>query len=1050
MICLTALAVAIPMETQAQQTGRIVGTVTDAQSGGPLASVQVFVEGAGVGTVGGADGSFAIENVPAGTHSVVAQRLGYSQVRQGDVTVTAGAATTLNLAMAPQALALQGIVATGLVDPVEGVRSPIAVARVTREMMPVTVGGSSGAIENLAGRVAGVRINRNNTGPGSGVSIMLRTPTSLRGGGSPLVVVDGVILSGEGVPGTVDLESMDIESMEVIRGAAASSLYGSRAASGVISITTARGQALGIGQTRFTARTEFGVSQNLRTPDLNNSHAYYMNAAGTEYTLADGVTVVDRAARVRPADARSFLDNPYPGPIYDNVGAITQGGQYMSQNFQVTGNSAETNFSLSLAHNDDKGSLIGSAGYRRSSIRINLDHRFHDDLSVGVSFFNSRDRRDNQGSGAFDEILNAPRDVDFSIQDAEGNYVQDPGGLGVQNPLWEFATRSDLTRGSRTLANLSLTWTPLSWFRASGNVGYDRGDSHQVEYVPKGTPGDIGDEDLLDGEIHFDDDLDEAWNAEGSLTLMRDFGQLNVRTTVRGIMEADRSLEAARDGVDFILFGVPQLSNVAPEDRNATSEERDIHSIGYLWDTAFDYAGKYIFSVLGRRDGSSLFGPDNRWHNYYRVAGAWRISQEDWFNVDLIDELKISVARGTAGGRPSFANQYETWTQTGGIPTKTTLGNRNLAPEHTTEHEFSLNMVIADRFGIVLTHARQSTEGQLNPGPLPAITGYSSQWQNAGTISGHTTEFEFEAQVIQQPNLNWTSMVVADYSNAKISEWDIPCYAQSWRWNCVDIPVYGIYSRWLLKDVESLNQHHGGSLLPIADQFEVNDEGFLVWVGEGNHYWEGAGENGILGDDDDLWGTSKEVNGVTYGWGDPFYERLELGGAHRTLLGEGAPSNFGWINNVQWGGFTFHAALHASVGGQTNNRHFQNMMRNTRLTSPELDQSGKDDELKKPISYYRAAVDGDNSYTIEDSSYLKMRTLSASYNMNQNTLSRFGLGGMGIEAIRLGLIVRNVFTLTNYDGFDPETGFDLNSLASSDSSDYPPTRTLTAEFEITF
>jgi hypothetical protein len=359
-------------------------------------------------------------------------------------------------------------------------------------------------------------------------------------------------------------------------------------------------------------------------------------------------------------------------------------------------------------------------------------------------------------------------------------------------------------------------------------------------------------------------------------------------------------------------------------------------------------------------------------------------------------------------------------------------------------------MVVADRFGIVLTHAWQSTEGQLNPGPLPAITGYSSQWQNAGTISGHSTEFEFEAQVIRNPNLNWTSMVVADYSNAKISEWNIPCYAQSWRWNCVDIPVYGIYSRWLLKDKESLNQHQGGALVPYADQFEVNDEGFLVWVGEGNHYWEGVGTDGIAGTSDDLWGQTITIEGNTYGWGNPFYERLALGGAHRTLLGEGAPSNFGWINNVQWGGFSFHAAMHASIGGQTNNRTFQNMMRNDRLTAPELDQAGKDERLKKPISYYRAAVDGDNSYTIEDSSYLKLRTLSVSYNMNQNTLGRFGLGNLGVEAVRLGLIVRNVFTLTNYDGFDPESGFDLNSLASSDGSGYPPTRTLTAELELTF
>src|SRR5690606_220972 len=213
-----------------------------------------------------------------------------------------------------------------------------------------------------------------------------------------------------------------------------------------------------------------------------------------------------------------------------------------------------------------------------------------------------------------------------------------------------------------------------------------------------------------------------------------------------------------------------------------------------LWDTAFDYDGKYIFTVLGRRDGSSLFGPDNRWHNYYRVAGAWRIGQERWFNVPHVSEFKLSFARGTAGGRPQFDAQYETWQLTNGIPTKDALGNRNLAPEHTVENEISLNAILFERVGVVLTHARQETSGQLVRAPLSVITGYNTQWVNAGVISGHTTEVEIEGQIIRRPNLGWSTMVVGDYSYSYIKEWDIPCDATlAWRLFCQGEPVYGVY-----------------------------------------------------------------------------------------------------------------------------------------------------------------------------------------------------------------------------------------------------------------
>jgi TonB-linked SusC/RagA family outer membrane protein len=1045
------LAAGVPASIVAQEMGQIAGRVRHAETSEPLSSVQVYVQGTTRGALSTAEGNFIILQVPVGTHTLVAERIGFIAVRQ-EVTITAGQNAVVELALEPTRLQLQEIVVTGLVDPTAGVRSPISVARVNRDIMPVPVAG--GAVQNLQGMVAGARLNRPSGQPGSDVSIVLRTPTSLRGDTYPLVVVDGVILggsgaSGAGAPSTVDIDSNDIESIEVIRGAAASSLYGSRAASGVIAITTKRGRDMEVGQTRFTVRSELGVSQNMRSIELANHHPYYMNEARTAYINPTTGQEVPRSQRVLPPVSVAVFDKPFPGPIYDNVSAATRPGAFMNNHFQMMGNTATTNFAVSLTNFQERGTLINNDGYERNSFRVNLDHRLGGTMNLGVSAYHSRDWRDiistagNPSGNPFDVVLAAPRDIDIGRKDGDGAYLQQPDpAVAYQNPLWTQATRDFSSQGTRTLANVNMEWRPAFPLTISGSVGYDRDDSQERQYVPKGTPNNVGAAGELDGSISFDDEVRDTWNAEAQVTLRHDVGALNIRTTGRALLERSRAVAGSRSGNNFILFGVPQLSNVRDIDRNATSTEREIKALGYLWDTALDYDSRYILTVLGRRDGSSLFGRDNRWHNYYRVAGAWRVGEEPWFNIPGITEFKLSFARGTAGGRPAFEHQYETWSLSGGIPTKGTLGNTQLRPEHTLEHEASLNLILNDRIGIVLTHARQKTTNLLNPGPLPAITGYASQWQNTGTIEGHSTEFELEAQFIRSTNFSWTGMFVMDYSNSRITEWNIQCYSLSWLWQCKDAPVYGLYSRWLVKNHSSLNQHDGGALVPYGNQFQVNDEGFLVWVGEGNNYWEGWDKN--------LWGTSTVINGWTYKWGHPFYELTPQGTAHRTLLGEGTPINLGFVNNIQIGALSLHSQLSGSIGGDAYNRRHQFLGRNDPATAPRLDQSGKPAQLKKPLDYYRSAEGGDSSYDTEDASYLKLRTVSASYRLSRERLQSLGLGRLGLEDMTIGGILRNVFILTNYEGWDPEFALNLNTRTNNDPGGYPPTRSLTVEIAVTF
>src|SRR5690606_23535251 len=202
----------------AQEGGQITGSVVDAETLQPLATVQVYIQGTSIGALTSGGGQFTISQVPPGTHTLVAQRIGY-QLSETEVTVTSGESTTVQLSISPAVLSLQGIVATGLIDPVEGARSPITVGRIDREQMPVSAAGP--AIQGLAGLMPGVASNRVSGAPGEDVSVMLRTPTSATQGREPMYVVGGDIRGA----GTVHIEALDIESIEVAKGAAAASLY---------------------------------------------------------------------------------------------------------------------------------------------------------------------------------------------------------------------------------------------------------------------------------------------------------------------------------------------------------------------------------------------------------------------------------------------------------------------------------------------------------------------------------------------------------------------------------------------------------------------------------------------------------------------------------------------------------------------------------------------------------------------------------------------------------------------------------------------------------
>jgi hypothetical protein len=206
-----------------------------------------------------------------------------------------------------------------------------------------------------------------------------------------------------------------------------------------------------------------------------------------------------------------------------------------------------------------------------------------------------------------------------------------------------------------------------------------------------------------------------------------------------------------------------------------------------------------------------------------------------------------------------------------------------------------------------------------------------------------------------------------------------------------------------------------------------------------------------VGDADDLWGTQGTVGGRVYDWGMPIVERDATGATPRQQIGDGTHTNLGWINSFSFGSFSLHAQMNAKLGGDAVNSQHQGMV-NPRFRAPMMDQAGREEGLKKPIQYWTALYNGASAstYFVEDGSYLKLRVLSASYRFSPNDIARFGLSRMGVTSMQLGLIGRDLLTFTNFRGFDPEQGLAVTGAAQTAGAAYPPSRTFTAEIQITF
>lgn len=1034
------------------QVGTVTGRVIAAANARPLAGTQVHLPVRGEGTLANDQGRFILLNVPVGTHEIRAERLGYQPASQS-IDVTAGGTVVVDFALVERAISMEGIVVTGVAAETPQVELPFTVERVTVDDITSTPAATVGGI--LQGKVAGVKVVQGSGLPGSEPSFQLRGPTSITGSQSPLVVIDGIITNA----GIADVDPADIESIEVVKGAAAAALYGSRAQAGVIQIQTRTGANLLEGQTQFISRTTYQANSIENYYGISQHHQWRMNADKTQFLDVDGnpITLPYEGAPALEDGGNgrnaftTFAVNPYPFATTNPIEQFFDPGNRVSQYFAVAGNEGNTNYRISFDYTSEDGAVQQAKGLTQYNGRVNVGQSFGDFQVSAQAYFSKRDRGllDEGGGGIIRGLTFTTAAANLLAIDPETGQVSHIGepfdqGNVTRNPMYDLLYTKDEESRTRTMGGLDVSWAPLNWLSLQANGSFDRIDTDQHSYEPPGllrpynTPG--------TGFISESNDLRLEMNA--SLTAALNFqlaDGLTMRSRLRYLVE-----QLDEDGFDISgsnlpVRGVERISLIGGTP-NMDSYRRTTSGVGFFAISSLTYQNKYIMDVLGRRDGSSLFGADERWQSYYRFSAAWRISQEPWFDVPWLTELKPRYSIGTSGGRPSFDAQYQTYAVSAGSIAPQTLGNANLKPELATEQEFGVDAIIAERLSIQANYVDTRIEDQLLLVPLASVAGFESQWRNGGTVESKTYELALEAALLERPDVVWTARLNLDRTRNEISELTVAPYRIS------DYRA-GLYVR----EGEVLGSYYGYAWptscadLPSGtdcSHFNVNDEGYLVYVGQGNTYTEGKSKS--------LWGTTGTVDGTTYSWGLPIGPLNSGYNRPDQKLGDSEPSlNASFLQNFEWRNLGVTLLFDSEWGAQVYNQTMQWRCRDGHC--PMMDQSGKPDELQKPITYYNAvgfyANNKNNSYFTEDADYIKLRELSLRYTVPETLLPAL-LQRTGISQATINLTGRNLKTWTDYRGFDPEVG--KNTFGGSaavgriDEYFYPNFRSFGLDVELVF
>ena len=993
---LLTLATILMMQITFAQEKIVTGKVSDAS--GPLIGVTVVIKGTKTGTQTDFDGNYSIKVATGAT-------LQFSFIGMQAVEKQVGTVNTIDIVMAEDAEALDEIVVTGVAGATSKKKLSITVASVTAEELEQVP--ASSAASALQGKVAGITVT--NLGqPGQGATILLRGAANFYGSQAPLVIMDGVFVEG----GLADINIDDIASFEIVKGASASSLYGSRAGNGVIVITSKRGKA---GKTQVTVRSEFGFSEITNFIKTNQSHGYQLapdwQTAQGQYTKYEGVTYGPNYQSVYAASgdngvvgtrlqsADHYSDNSYG--VYNNFQDLFFVKGINTTNYaSLSSGNEKSRIFFSSENMESDGVLAEIGGYARNSLRFNADYYINDWLkfSASNSFIKINDNGSLAGMDIYRIVARLSPDANVLADNPDGQpyYLKpDPWENEIDNPLYELSVMDAVSKQQRFLGGYKLNFKLNENFNADVEYAFENNNSRFTQnnkyetYASDGSALGFG---YSKGSLYKSSSLQLSQKAQATLNYSQQFGELDVNAKASYLAEDQTYEQYSASGSNYLYSGLPTLDNFNSEDVSANSNQQTIRAQNMFAIAGFVYKDRYIFDGLFRRDGSSLFGKNEKWNDYYRVSAAYRISQD--IKIPGVQELKVNVAQGTSGQRPGFDWQYEQTGLSGGsLSTNRIKGNPDLKPSLTTETEIGLNASFLNRFTFDFAYSKQIASDQFMIVNLfsPANAGKNKQWKNVGDLESNTYEFTLQSKIITTNDIQWNVGVNFTKSDSKITKLNAPeqLVGSDGLFLLREDTEFGsMFGRSFVRDLATMElQLPSGA--SISD-YVVNSDGIVVRAD-------------ALGTVNEKAITKVDENGVAS------FEKIGNQNADFRL---GITSNFSYKN------FDFYMLWDIKGGGDIYNRNAQWTTISER--SGIVDQAGKPEQEKKTTDYYASLYDVNQNqeFWVEDGSYTKLKETSVSYKLGNNELKSIAKGFF--EEIKFSLIGRNLLTFSNYLGWDPE------------------------------
>ena len=645
----------------AQQT-IVTGVITDANDGSPLIGANVLVKGAGTGSIANVDGKYSV-NVPNGKNVLVFSCVGY---KEQEITLKPGQ-KVLNVTMKEDTELLDEVVVIGYGSMKKSDLTGSVTSIKSEDLMktnPISIN------QGLQGRIAGVQVNQNDGAPGAGVSIQIRGANSFSTSTEPLYIVDGIPFTSSGMPGTgkdgmmqtanplSTINPSDIESIEILKDASATAIYGSRGANGVVLITTKRGAK---GKDNISFSANFGISKVVKKLDMLDGYAYamYRNEAAqmfNEYENANEAIPYPGTSKVDPSTGESVYS---PGPEdYRN-------GTYPSVNWQdeVFETAFSQEYNLSVNGSNDKGyyaisgnildqsGIIHNSGYKRYSFRANLARKVHEWIEIGtnMSFTNSLNKLAKTNSvsdgiirGALFYPATAP--LDDETNNAQLNWFS-------SNPyVYTRAAKDELTTNS-FFSSSFVEITLYKDLKVRQNVGFSYNINERDVYYNRET---VEGKDPTNGYASKADN----WSKNLVLETMATYNKTFNRNHSLNVVAAFSYERGDYGNKAMVATGFPQDltedfdMSAAVNPQKPTSGRGMTSLVSFLGRANYNLMNKYLFTASFRRDGSSKFAPGNKWSNFASGAIAWRASEEQFIkDLNVFSNLKFRASYGQTGNQ---------------------------------------------------------------------------------------------------------------------------------------------------------------------------------------------------------------------------------------------------------------------------------------------------------------------------------------------------------------------------------------------------------------